>query len=173
MEFEDYYRFVCTRNPWARLVSLYEMIRQNNHPDIERKLPWHARLAKRRNDSGDPLFKRWLDTISEGGTGGGGRDEDRWRKYGTYSLQNFVNDEQGERLVDDVVPLERMHDQLPGLLAKLDLPLSSADLPHVNRRTSGRYARYYDVNSRALVEHRYRNEIEEFSYRFEDVSGQS
>ncbi|MEO0437712.1 MAG: sulfotransferase family 2 domain-containing protein [Pseudomonadota bacterium] len=60
LEFDDYYRFVCIRNPWARLVSLYEMIRQNKHPDIERRVPWHAKLANLRNQSGDPLFKRWL-----------------------------------------------------------------------------------------------------------------
>ncbi|MEO1079711.1 MAG: sulfotransferase family 2 domain-containing protein [Pseudomonadota bacterium] len=173
LDFDDYYRFVFIRNPWARLVSLYEMIRQNKHADIERKVPWPERLANLRNGSGDPLFKRWLKTVSEGEAGGGGHDEDRWRKYGTYSLQNFVNDEHGKRLVNEVVPLERMHDRLPGLLAKLDLPLSPANLPHVNRRTSGQYAPYYDLHSRALVANRYRNEIEEFDYRFEQDRGQT
>jgi hypothetical protein len=84
--FDEYYKIVCIRNPFNRLVSLYEM--------IFRKWPIK------------PPFDIWLKSTKTKGKGGGGKHSDRWRMYGTYSLKNYTSDQSGNILVDNIICLE-------------------------------------------------------------------
>lgn len=64
-DYSTYTKFVFVRNPWARLVSLYEM--------IYGRRPWRRRSP----------FSVWLLSTRPNGVGGGGRDFERWRRCGT------------------------------------------------------------------------------------------
>ena len=168
-DFDQYYRFTFVRNPWARLVSLYEMIH-----GYKRSASAVSRLATRAADlvagrTPEPSvagFQRWLRTVKPDGTGGGGAEHERWRRYGTYTIDAYAGDGQGRLLVNDVFRLEDMDEAVPRIIERLGLVVESARAPRVNARRHAPYSTYYDDASRMLVEQLYAGDIERFSYRF-------
>ena len=144
--YHDYYRFTFVRNPWKRLVSLYVMI-------------------KRVDPSFGLSFADWLEGTSPSGEGGGGPDAQRWRKYGTYSLRNFIGGDIS--LVDNVFRMEDM-DDLPAKLAARGLPIAATS--QIKRLNVGGLQRphyeFYSDRLVKLVAARYAEEIEMFGYTF-------
>ena len=147
------YAFTCVRNPYPRLVSLYRMI-----ADVDGV--WRLR---RRMGLGQTRFSQWLHETQPFGTGGGGRRHQRWRRYGTYSAQAWTTNTDGERLVTDILRLEHLADELPALLADLNLPLR-AELSHVNARIKTDWRAWYSPQTSALVANRYAWDLRRFNY---------
>lgn len=149
--FEDYYRFMFVRNPWARLVSLYEMIR---HRDPRFGLPFDRWLLQSRPD-------RW---------GGGieGEDAELWCRYGTYSVDAYACDENGQRLVDKVYRLDDML-QVPADLRRRNIPISGDAMPWLNRGPGLDLSKYYTTPAlKAVVAARYAKDIAEFGFAYRD-----
>jgi hypothetical protein len=146
--YDRYYRFVFVRNPWTRLVSLY-------------------RYALQTNLGLTLSFADWLKGTRPGGTGGGGPDDARWLKYGTYSLDAFAGDGSGRLLVNDVFRLEDIA-EVPDRLRLRGIPLpADATVPWVNRsKEATSLAEYYTPELRDLVAERYAKEIERFGYTY-------
>ncbi|HZW62688.1 MAG TPA: sulfotransferase family 2 domain-containing protein [Flavobacteriaceae bacterium] len=148
LNFDEYYKIVCTRNPFNRLVSLYEMIYQN----------WPVK----------PPFYYWLKSTKPYGKGGGGKKTDRWRMYGTYALKNYISDDNGRVLVDKIICLENFNTEIPKLFEQLHIPLPT-DFKIVKknvRKRSKPLSKYYSDKSKQLVYERYAWEINEFGYSF-------
>ena len=147
--FESYYRFVFVRNPWTRLVSLYQMLQREEK---------HLRAT---------TFAEWLVNTQTDGPGAGEDGIRRLhRRYGTYTLDNFVADEDGKRLVDEVFRLEDMP-LLPQRLRARGIPYPSETMPWINRsKQRADLNRYYTPALRALVALRYAKEIAEFGYSY-------
>lgn len=147
--FGEYFRFTCVRNPWSRLVSLYEMVRAT---------------------SPDPgSFEKWLDTVETDGNGLGGNPAQKWRKYGCYTIDNYVNDVDDTPLVDEVLRLEQLATELPPVLARLGLPdVDAIEIEHINARTHKPYAEYYTGSSIDRVREMYAADIDRFGYAFGD-----
>lgn len=161
-DYDSYYKFTFIRNPWARLVSLYNMIYYTRPPtSIIGKIK--ARIHKR----SIPAFNEWLHATKPYGSGAGGPKDQRWQVYGSYSLENYILDGDGNELVDEVIKLEEIDERLPALLEKIDIP-DHQDLviPHANRRSSKKYSDYYDDESRELIYQRYKYDIAKFNYQF-------
>ena len=157
VDFNSYARFMLTRNPWDRLVSLYR----------------HVRTQKGGGWAGDSLegFSAWLDTVQTSGPGGGGEDFARWRKYGTYDTRHYAGDANGDLLVDRVLRLEDLQLTLKPYLHSLGIEdVYERPMPHSNRREGGRhYSEYYTDETRKRVAEMYADDIEAFRYRFESV----
>jgi sulfotransferase famil protein len=148
-EFARYRRLTCVRDPFARLVSLYEMIR----------------AVDRLHRLGLPMrkFPRWLAGTRPGGRGGGGWRHQRWRQYGSWSIGNWAYRRDGTPLVDYIIRLEDLTQDWPALARKLDLP----DLPalgHHNRRLNRDYRSYYSPATLRLVNRRYAFDLTHFNY---------
>lgn len=149
-DFDSYYRFVFVRNPWARLVSLYEMTFHN----------------KRTN----PDFNEWIYQIQSYGKGGGGKDFERWRQYGSYSIDNYVMDESRNILVNRIVKIENIDSDLVPILKEIGIPnIDNITIPHINRGDRrSHYTSYYVSATLKRVEEMYQYEIKEFGYSFGD-----
>ncbi len=147
-QFNAYYKFVFVRNPWARLVSAYEHI-------------------KRSTDE-VPLFRKWLFQIKPFENGGGGSDEERWRKYSTYSIEHFIKDDKGNILVDKVIKLEDIDKDFISFLKALGLPIhDQAKIMNKNLyHSSYEYQNYYDQDTTDYVANLYRYDIVHFGYSF-------
>jgi len=146
--YDDYYKIVCIRNPFNRLVSLYEMIYRK----------WPVK----------PAFYNWLKSTNTDGKGGGGKNYDRWRMYGTYSLKNYISDGTGEILVDKIICLEKLDTEIPQLFNDLNIELPE-DFKVVKTNVRARKKKvsdYYSEKSKQLVLERYAWEIEKFNYTF-------
>lgn len=151
-DFDSYRKFVFVRNPWARLVSLYEMIRQN------------AGQTSSKSD-----FSQWLLSTKPYGAGGGGEDWKRWRKYGSYSIKNYVADDDGAILVDRILKLENIATELREYLSDLGIPnAESIEIPHTNQRDKKHhYSRYYSSVTDAFIKENYAYDIKHFDYELE------
>ena len=152
-DFYGYNKFVFVRNPWARLVSLYEHIKR--HHSI-------------------PLgFTEWLYTIKPFGEGGGGEDWQRWRKYGAYSIEHYIKDDAGNILVDKVIRLEDIQKDLKPYLIALGLPgIKEAKLNHSNKhKKQTHYTRYYNPETREYVRELYQYDIINYGYAFDEKTG--
>ena len=144
--YEDYYKVVCTRNPYNKLVSLYEMV-YKRYPNFLR-----------------PDFKKWVIKTKNNNFGGGGKDHQRWRKYGTYALENFIKDEKGNFLVDKVIRLEDFSQEVPKLFKHLKLP----EIRGILKKNVGKKRKstqeYYDSELVSIIKKRYSWELKKFCY---------
>lgn len=152
-DFYGYTKFVIVRNPWARLVSLYEHIKRFN-PETDD-------------------FKTWLYTIKPYGSGGG-FEKEPWRRYGAYSIEAYIKDEVGNVLVDKVFRLEDLKTTLVPFLVALGLPIEpDAEVPIKNQNPRKRlnrahYKPYYTPNMRDYVHDIYRYDIVNYGYTFDN-----
>jgi hypothetical protein len=146
--YDEYYKIVCIRNPFNRLVSLYEMIFRR----------WPIK----------PPFDMWLKSTKTEGKGGGGKNHERWRMYGTYSLKNYISDDQGNVLVDKIICLENFDTEIPELFKTLNIePPTDFKVVKKNvRERKKKVSDYYSETSKALVFKRYEWEIKKFGYKF-------
>lgn len=152
--FQEYETLTCVRNPFPRLVSLYEMIGQ-----VDRLARLQDRFFRRGS------FTDWLVGSRPDGHGGGGWRHQRWRRFGAWSAQNWLHAPDGRCLVNHAIPLERLHQDLPILLARLGLP-GNLRIPHANQRVKNDYRSYYTQNAVDLVHHRYAWDLKKFNYSF-------
>ena len=174
-DFDEYFRFTFVRNPWARLVSLYQMIcdHAGRHGRIQRMADRAREFLMAEPATATPRgFRRWIFGISPDGGGGGGKPHEYWRRYGTYSIHAFTTDVYGQCLVDEVVRLEDLPGVLPDLLSRMGLDGTLArNMPHANSRRYRPYVEWYDPATRDHVGRLYATDIERFGYSFDVASG--
>jgi len=158
-DIRDYFTFTVTRNPYARMVSIYEMVMSVD--GIER--------LKQRIGFGRRSFGDWLEATSPNGAGAGGRTHQRWRKFGTWSTEAWCAGADGAPLVSKVLRLEHLADELPEICTQLGVA-APQQMTHKNRRVSKDWRDYYDARSHAIVTERYANDIAAYGYdwAFED-----
>lgn len=159
--FDEYFKFTTTRNPWDRLVSLYEMIKRR---EIKRRGGWRRWVPRARI----PSFPEWVRSVRADGSGGGGRTGRgrMWRVYGTYSVAAFAGDGTGRELVDRVIRLEDLDTELPKVLRELGVPSPRTIQRQGPRRANADYRSYYDSETEQIVARMYHEDIMRFGYRF-------
>ncbi len=156
--YEEYRTFLTVRNPWGRMVSLYEM-----HAFREGGFLSRFRTGQSRHMG----FRQWIRGLAARPAPGPGHQvEQSVISLGALPFLSFAGDAQGNLLVDNVLKLEEMDRTLPPLLREMGIP-SSTTIPRVGKgRYRGHYREYYDGETRELVERRYREEILRFHYLF-------
>lgn len=103
--FSEYRSFVTVRNPWARMVSFYEFLRQAVKHEV-------------------PDFRAWLSvSVADGAP-----------TMGDYTIDRFVGDGAGGLWVDRVLRLEDLQRELVPYLRSLGVPCSGVpkinETPH-------------------------------------------
>jgi hypothetical protein len=137
--FADYYSFSFVRNPWDRLVSLYEYRRKKGRT--------RRRKGRLRGIPGEISFDEFAQ---------------RWRGP---SQAAALCDASGTLLVCEVYRFERFAEECNRLLAHIGLP--PAEIPHRNFTRHGHYSTYYDSALRGVVGEQYARDIAVFGYKFE------
>ncbi len=157
-DFDDYFKFVMVRNPWSRLVSLYEMFAFREGGQLSRL---RRRATRHRG------FRAWVHALDPGGRGTAATGVEKGViRFGAFSYAAFAGDEDGRPLVDEVVKLEEIKSALPPVLERLGVPLPSR-MPRAGRgRYRGGYRAYYNDETRDLVGTLYEEDIERFGYEF-------
>lgn len=145
-DYDDYYRFTFVRNPWSRLVSLYEMWMRKETVGKTRNL--RIREILRPSWVESQRFAAWLDTIDVDGRGAAPKGNGaRWLRFGTHTFANYVSDTDGNELVDEAIKLEEIDDALPAVLARLDIPLP----PRIPKKNEGVQPRLSQVLQRCVA----------------------
>ncbi len=156
-EVDRRFKFAFVRNPWDRLVSLYEYLH---------KLGDGTKVRRRLLRSRVKTFPRFIESAC---------DLDSLEPVGCYNWRGVsqANSQldwlryDGRMLPDFIGKFERLRADWQ---TACDLMGIRAPLPHSNRTKHRHYGEYYDERLRRLVTRRYAEEIEMFKYCFRESS---
>ncbi len=155
-----YFKFAFVRNPWDRLVSWYSMIVQKAprltpaeaaRPDSRHNRLWHYVLSN--SNTFEEFIRNCTATI----------DDIDGRKSFCSNQLDYVTDEEGRMIVDEICRFESFDADGGRMLARLGIP---AVLPKDNPSEHRHYTEYYTAETRDIVAERYRRDIEHFGYTF-------
>jgi hypothetical protein len=155
-ELENFHKVAIVRNPWARVLSIYNSKIRSPRPGNMRT--YFIRYRGLHHNMAFEAFVRWLCESEEG------RDEVADRHW-VSQVRFFYAD--GRCLVDEILRLERLNDAFAELCRKLEAP--TLEFPHeAGRTTEGgtSYRHAYDEELRDLVGKRYAEDVETLGYTF-------
>jgi hypothetical protein len=145
----SYFKFSIARNPWDRVVSLFN---------------WKARNDKSLKPKTGLLGKIGLPV-----------DELREvrRRFAEFVLGDWETNDRfyvidDELCVDSIIRYESLADDTLGLCRRIGVP--PIELPRLKsgfRPGQYHYSQYYDETTKAIVAERHRNDLRLFGYRFE------
>jgi len=138
------YKFSMVRNPWDRLVSLYEYRRKKNKTEIaSRNIP----------------FTEWVNMTI-------GQNQDAFFYNNPKSFQtqaDWLKDKDEKIDVSFVGRFESIQNDFNQIRTAIGC---SADLPHFNAVTRSNYHDYYNNETREIVASWYSEDISVFGYTF-------
>lgn len=76
---------------------------------------------------------------------------------------DWITDENGRILVDEIVHFENLNSEFSVMLKKLG---RNTSLPHVKKSNRGSYKEYYDPETIEIVRKWFERDIEIFGYQF-------
>lgn len=153
----DYWIFGFVRNPWARMVSWWAMIRdvlsraENGDPECLQRIEVNPVFWK--PASGYAGFDDFLEQ--------GPKDLAR---FGRPQVE-FLQEPQGGRRADFIGRLETFDADIAAVRTRLGLP-SLESVPHDNATAHDEYREYYSNASRDLVGQIFAKDVSAFGYRF-------
>jgi hypothetical protein len=137
-QFESYFKFGFVRNPWDRVVSLYE---RNEATQMRQEITFTE-------------FVRWIQYSSATCVHSSPH---------RYQLDWFV-DADGKMLADFIGRFERLQEDWAVIAKKLGV---SEALPHTRANPRLRhYTEYYTPETQRIIEDKFRMDVETFNYRF-------
>lgn len=137
--FNEYYTFCVIRNPWDWRVSLYNFLKQAKH---------HSDHEKATKYSFHDFIKYDIDSEPQ-------------------KLVDFVQDEQGNDIVDFVAKFENLDNDFQGVTTHLDIAHKKLNTLNISRsRNKKNYKEYYNDESADLVFQYFKEDIEKFNYKF-------
>ncbi|MDX9875817.1 MAG: sulfotransferase family 2 domain-containing protein, partial [Spongiibacteraceae bacterium] len=151
-EFRRYFVFTVVRNPWDRLVSTFEFLR--NGTTWKKQQRWATHWL------GEQSFETFVLRLE---------DDFRFRNGVLaedffFAQSYFTTDCRGRNLVDRIYRFEA----LPAAFAELTQRFGvAADLTHERRSRRRDYRSYYTDRTVAIVERLYAADVRRFGYRFE------
>lgn len=138
------YKFTVVRNPWDKVVSHYEYRRKKNKTEI----------AKR-----GISFSDWVKMTY-------GQEKDPFYYNNPRSFQpqvEWLKDTEGRVSMDYIIRFEAINTGFEHVRRHIGL---EAPLPHLNASHRAGYQSYYDDETRDIVAHWFREDIETFAYTF-------
>ncbi len=150
-----YYSFGFVRNPWARLVSWYNMITERPQKEF---IFWrHVRANASNFEEFIELCVSGIQTADRLGV----------RERGVLRNQiDYFTAETGEVAVNFIGKFENIQNDFDSVLQKLDLP--RAELPKINFTQKIDYRTCYSDTTAALIEQCFEKDIKFFGYTFGD-----
>jgi chondroitin 4-sulfotransferase 11 len=151
--YEDSFKFTFVRNPWDRVVSLFEFrkiqaekgVSWPHWPETEEILndSFEETLKKSKNQTGDKFY------LEEGCV------SNHWLSSKILREINFIG------------RFERMNEDFEFIKQVLGID-SLPQLPHDNKIERKHYSEYYNDDTRKIVADKYADDIRLFGYKFED-----
>jgi hypothetical protein len=134
--FDSYFSFAVVRNPWDWNVSLYKYLLADKNHVL------HERTKS---------FKNFDEYI-----------RNRYQK--SYASQKkFIYSKNGEKLVDYVARFENLEQDFNEICSIIGI---QAELPHINISNNKDYREYYTDETREMVQHSHKTDIDLFEYEF-------
>lgn len=146
----SYFKFSIARNPWDRVVSLFNW-KGRNDPGLRPRKRFYHRIGFPYDELGitRKLFSEFVNSD--------------WKTNDSF----YIIDD--ELCVDFIIRYENLAHDFSGICKRVGL--DNISLPHLKSgfRQGFHYSEYYDEASRSVVAERHKNDIRFFGYRFETV----
>ena len=140
--FNDYDKICFTRNPWARVYSLWKMVGLHNLR-FKNFTDFVDNLDKILHYNPYPVVRHVIN-----------------------GTKHFISDSQGNIIVDRIFKIENTIEFMDYMLGKYNIP--HGKFSHKNSRISNfpTYTSQYNSNTIKIIESRYQWEIDYFGYKF-------
>jgi hypothetical protein len=144
-KWNEAYKFTLVRNPWDKVVSLYEYRRKKDRTEIA------ARGIS---------FSDWVKMTY-------GED----RNYDYYNVKSFqpqvdwLKDNEGKISIDFVGKFESINEDFNHIKSVIGL---DTELPYLNASKRFGYQAYYDNETRDIVARWFHEDIDLFAYEFQE-----
>ena len=148
-EFTEYFKFTFVRNPWDRVVSAYEYLREGGMNESDRR--WSENVLAQ-FDGFERFITEWLAE-----TGG----------YGQIHFMpqyEFICLDGTEPRVDYIGRFEQINEDFNVICRELGIDASLSSENESKRRSD--YKKYYNQRTRQIVKDMYSEDIDLFSYKF-------
>ena len=138
------YKFTLVRNPWDKVVSHYEYRRKRNKTEVaSRNISFSDWVKKTYGPEKDPFY---------------------FNNPRAFQPQvEWLKNNEGRIDIDFIGKFESINDDFDQIKSTIGL---EAELPHLNASTRAGYQSYYDDETREIVAHWFREDIEAFEYQF-------
>jgi hypothetical protein len=149
LNFEEYFVFSLSRNPWAREVSMYNyIISSSNKSDF-----WgnKCKLIKQ-------IFPSFRSYIL--------KQQETFKETGSYSLTEGTLPASchWNEFTNEIYKLEDGQKSINKICERIGI--EPFDLLHVNKTKHKHYTKYYDEETKQIVAEKYAKDIEYFGYKF-------
>tara|TARA_Y100001938_G_scaffold148185_1_gene231188 strand:+ start:35 stop:634 length:600 start_codon:yes stop_codon:yes gene_type:complete len=143
-EFDSYFKFGATRNPWERLVSRYFSFHKKNSDGTYAVDKYEAKqIRKSRTFKEAVMESSLLDEIKP-------------------TIDDFTVD--GEDITDYIIRMETFEKDVRKVMSILKVPLK--EVPKINSSEHGPYQGYYDSELEETVYEHLKKDIIYFGYKF-------
>ena len=139
------YKFTVVRNPWDKVVSLYEYRRKKNKTLIA---------------SRGVSFTDWVKLTH-------GQNQDPFYYNNPKSFQTqleWLRDDEDGIAIDYVARFETLHADFEQIKTAIGC---NANLPHLNASSRKNFKEYYTAESRDIIARWYQQDIDFFAYTFD------
>lgn len=160
-EWKDLYTFAVVRNPWDRLVSWYSMITQRSprYDPFFWKRPRLWRYAVNNSHDFKSFIKNCDAVVMDRGV----------EKSFAFDQLSYIEEVEGKIGVKYVARFENISDDLSHIWQTLNINMSEPPRLNASRRQRD-YRSHFDDETAEIVARRFKRDIEEFGYSFDDVS---
>jgi chondroitin 4-sulfotransferase 11 len=142
-KWQNKFKFAFVRNPFDKVCSHYRYRVKTNQTKLKEHPLSFAEWVKISYLEQDPFYF----------------DNPRMFMPQTWWLQ----DKQGELMVDQIYHFENLHDDFKALCSRLNI---AAELPHLKASKKVDYRRFYDDATQEIVTSHFKNDLKQFNYQF-------
>ncbi len=138
--YNDYYIFGFTRNPWERIFSWYSLIELNNQKS----------LAEERI-----RFEKFIEYDHA---------SDFRTIFFHYNSLDYFTNKKGEFIGAKIFRYEHLNKEIKTIVNQFNLQAS--EIPNINNASPKNYKEYYTDKSRNLIAEKCKKDIDYFNYTF-------
>jgi hypothetical protein len=141
------FSFTFVRNPWDRLVSSYEYLKNGGNCPLDAE-DYLNLFSKYENFK--EMVLNWEEVFFD--------------QIHFKSQSDWICDNDGNIIVDFVGKFENLQQDFDIVCDRMQIPRKK--LPHTNKTNHKHYTEYYDDEIREIVAKKYARDIEYFGYKF-------